>query len=135
VLGVHSTLRNEEWRVFVQTRAQGRVTEVFRGGWIADYADAASFLLPFAERQALNTTGYDDGAFAALLRAAAAQAEPAQRNALLAQAETRLLAAHAIVPIYFYTSKHLVHPSVLGFEPNPLDRHPSRFLRIAAEPQ
>ena len=47
--------------------------------------------------------------------------------------EARLLAAHAIVPIYFYTSKHLVRPEVRGFEANPLDRHPSRFLSWAAK--
>jgi len=35
------------------------------------------------------------------------------------------------VPLYFYTSKHLVSPRLRGFEPNPLDRHPSRFLRFA----
>jgi oligopeptide transport system substrate-binding protein len=40
-----------------------------------------------------------------------------------------LLAAQAILPLYFYTSKHLVSPEVEGFEANPLDRHPSRFLR------
>jgi oligopeptide transport system substrate-binding protein len=133
VLGVHTTLRNEEWRVFVQTRAQGRITEVFRGGWIADYADPASFLQPFAGHQALNTTGYKDTEFVALLRAATGTADASPRNALLAQAEARLLAAHAIVPVYHYTSKHLVDARVLGFEANPLDRHPSRFMSLAAE--
>jgi oligopeptide transport system substrate-binding protein len=33
--------------------------------------------------------------------------------------------------VYFYTSKHLVRPEVGGFEDNPLDRHPSRFLTLA----
>ena len=54
----------------------------------------------------------------------------AARSALLRQAEARLLSAHAIVPLYFYTSKHLVRPEVRGFEANPLDRHPTRFLRL-----
>ena len=53
-------------------------------------------------------------------------------------AEARLLSLHAIVPVYFYTSKHLVRPEVLGFEANPLDHHPSRWLRlrtpVAAKP-
>lgn len=38
-LGVNTQLINEEWKVFVNNRRMGVVTEVFRGGWIADYAD------------------------------------------------------------------------------------------------
>ena len=45
-----------------------------------------------------------------------------------------LLSGHALVPIYFYTSKHLVRPEVQGFEANPLDHHASRFLRLEPRP-
>ena len=57
----------------------------------------------------------------------------AKANRLLREAEARLLAHHAVIPLYFYTSRHLVRPEVDGFEANPLDRHPSRFLRLRAE--
>lgn len=128
-LGVLTELRNEEWKVFVANRRQRRVTEVFRGGWIADYNDAATFLDLFARGSPLNWAGFDDQEFEALRAQAAASADPAQRSALLAGAEARLLEAHALLPLYFYTSKHLVDPRLAGFEANPLDRHPSRFLR------
>jgi oligopeptide transport system substrate-binding protein len=108
-LGVITELRNEEWKVFVANRRQGRVTEVFRGGWIADYDDAVTFLDLFAEGSALNWAGYVDAEFERLRAEAAASI--------------------ALLPLYFYTSKHLVDPRLQGYEPNPLDRHPSRFLR------
>lgn len=128
VLGVQVRLRNEEWKVFVGNRRQKVITQVFRGGWIADVDDARNFLDGFRAGSAANWTGYDDARFTALLDAADRAPTLAERSALLRQAEARLLAAHAIVPIYFYTSKHLVRPEVRGFEANPLDRHPSRFL-------
>lgn len=129
VLGVRTRLRNEEWKVFVQNRRQGRVTEVFRGGWIADMADPASFLDLFRSDSELNWSGWRDRDYDHLLDAAQASSDAAQRADLQGAAERRLLAAQAILPLYFYTSKHLVSPEVEGFEANPLDRHPSRFLR------
>ena len=70
-----------------------------------------------------------DAYFDALRRRAATRPAGAARSALLAAAEQRLLDAHALVPIYFYTSKHLVDAQLDGFVANPLDRHASRWLR------
>lgn len=132
-LGVRVRLRNEEWRVFVQNRRQRAITEVFRGGWIADVADARNFLIGFGDDGALNWMGYDDAGYRAHLTAADAARSESARNARLQAAEARLLDAHALVPLYFYTSKHLVAPQVRGFAPNPLDRHATRWLSLAPE--
>lgn len=138
VLGARVTLRNEEWKVFVGNRKQGVITEAFRGGWIADVNDARNFLANFERGGATNWSGVDDPRFDALMDAADAATTPAERARRLQLAEARLLSLHAIVPVYFYTSKHLVRPEVLGFEANPLDHHPSRWLRlrtpVAAQP-
>jgi oligopeptide transport system substrate-binding protein len=131
VLGAKVRLRNEEWKVFVGNRRQRAITQVFRGGWIADVDDARNFLDNFRAGSAANWTGYADPGFEALLDAADAAPSLAARSQKLREAEARLLSAHAILPIYFYTSKHLVRPEVEGFEANALDRHPSRFLRLA----
>ncbi|MFY2763091.1 peptide ABC transporter substrate-binding protein [Arenimonas sp. MALMAid1274] len=128
VLGAKVRLRNEEWKVFVGSRRQRVITQVFRGGWIADVDDARNFLDNFRGDSASNWTGYDDAGFETLLDQADQAPTLDQRSRLLAQAEARLLADHAILPLYYYTSKHLVRPEVIGFEANALDRHPSRFL-------
>ena len=127
-LGVHVALRNEEWKVFVQNRRQRTITQAFRGGWIADVDDARNFLAAFANEGALNWTGWRDASFNAVIARADAEPDEARRNALLAQAEARLLAAQPVVPLYFYASKHLVKPWVDGYAANPLDHHASRFL-------
>ena len=128
VLGAHVTLRNEEWKVFVGNRKQRVITQAFRGGWIADVNDARNFLANFESGGVTNWSGLDDPGFDALMHAADNAPTPALRALRLQQAEARLLSQHAVLPIYFYTSKHLVRPEVQGFEVNLLDHHPSRFL-------
>ena len=130
VLGINVRLRNEEWKVFVGNRKQRVITQVFRGGWIADVPDARNFLAAFGSDGPLNWTGYDDAGFRERLARADAARSEAARNAWLHAAETRLLAHDAVIPLYFYTSKHLVDPRVRGFQGNALDRHASRWLSL-----
>ncbi|MBL0039580.1 MAG: peptide ABC transporter substrate-binding protein [Xanthomonadales bacterium] len=131
-LGVRTHLVNEEWKVFVQNRRSGRLTEVFRGGWIADVDDPLAFLDAFDGASPTNWTGYGDAAFSRSLAAARATPDPALRMQRFVDAETRLLQSQPILPIYFYVSKHLVRDEVEGFVANPLDRHPSRWMRLRA---
>lgn len=130
VLGARVRLRNEEWKVFVGNRRQRVITQVFRGGWIADVPDARNFLAAFAGDGALDWTGWHDpGVRERIARADAAGGEAA-RNAWLHAAETRLLQGDAVIPLYFYASKHLVDARVRGYEANALDHHASRWLRL-----
>ena len=129
-LGVRVRLRNEEWRVFVQNRRQRAITQVFRGGWIGDVADPRNFLAGFADDGALNWPGYGDPHYRTLVARADTARSEAARNAWLRAAETRLLHQHALIPLYFYTSKHLVADAVDGWQANPLDRHATRWLRL-----
>lgn len=128
VLGVQTVLRHEEWKVFVSNRRARRVTEVFRAGWVADYVDPISFLEGFVSDSPLNAVGYSSAAYDRLIRSAGAEIRAAERARLLRQAEALLLADQAILPIYAYTSKHLVSPALCGFQIHPLDHHPSAEL-------
>ena len=67
----------------------------------------------------------------ALMQQADLASTPRQRAVLMQQAEIRLLSEHAVMPVYFYVSKHLVSPQVQGYDTNLLDHHPSRFLRLS----
>lgn len=127
-LGIKVRLRNEEWKSFVQNRREGRITQIFRGGWIGDLDDPSTFLSLFSGDQALNWSGWHDDTFDHLLRTA--EENPAQRLNIMRSAEQRLLDQHVIIPIYFYTSKHLVADRVQGYVPNLLDRHASRWIRL-----
>ncbi len=128
-LGVRTRQVNEEWKVFVANRRQGRITEVVRGGWIADWRDAANFLQLFESDSPLNYTGWRDAEFDRLM-AAAAGSEGEARLDHLRQAEARLLDQQVIIPLYYYVSRHLVKPEVAGFEDNVMDIHLSRWLSL-----
>ena len=128
VLGLNVELLNEEWKVFVNNRRLGTVTQVFRGGWIADYADPASFLNLFTSRSELNTTFYADDTFDALMAATAIE-NADSRFELLRRAESRLLEDMPVIPLYYYVSRHLVRPGIAGFTDNVRDIHLTRYLR------
>lgn len=128
VLGVQTSLVNEEWKVFVSNRRQRAATQVFRWGWIGDFNDPVSFLDLFRSGQSLNNAGYDDPQYDALLKKAAGL-RGSERMATLLQAEQRLMEAHAVLPLYGYVSKHLVSSRIGGWEDHLLDRHPSAGLK------
>ncbi|MGD8384641.1 MAG: peptide ABC transporter substrate-binding protein [Lysobacterales bacterium] len=129
VLGVTSSLVNEEWKVFVNDRRQGTVTQVFRGGWIADYADPTSFLDLFRSGNELNTTFYSNPTYDRLLDQAALLSGKL-RMQRLEKAERMLLADMPVIPLFFYVSRHMVKPQVTGFEANIRDIHLSRYLGV-----
>ncbi|NBB93761.1 MAG: peptide ABC transporter substrate-binding protein [Gammaproteobacteria bacterium] len=128
-LGVQTGLVNEEWKVFIANRRQGRITEVFRGGWIADWRDAGNFLQLFESDGPGNYTFFDDPEFDRLMRRAARERGD-ERLSTLREAESLLLDEQVIVPLYYYVSRHLVDPAVRGFEDNPMDIHLSRWMAL-----
>jgi oligopeptide transport system substrate-binding protein len=128
-LGVQTRLVNEEWKVFVTNRRQGRLTEVFRGGWIADWRDAANFLQLFVSDHPGNYTFFDDQRYDELMGRTTRLRGP-ERLEMLRAAESRLLEAQAIIPLYYYVSRHLVKPEVSGFKDNPMDVHLSRWMTL-----
>ncbi len=132
VLGVNTQLVNEEWKVFVNNRRMGVVTEVFRGGWIADYADPTSFLDLFISGSRLNSTFYQNVNFNLLMKSAEISSGSA-RMELLQQAEAQLMKDMPVIPLYYYVSRHLVRPRISGFVDNVRDIHLSRYLGVVSE--
>jgi oligopeptide transport system substrate-binding protein len=132
VLGINTELVNEEWKVFVNNRKMGVVTEVFRGGWIADYADPASFLDLFVGGEPLNHVFYRNARYDNSMESARQASGEARMN-LLQQAEVQLMRDTPVIPLYYYVSRHLVRPDVTGFMDNIRDIHLSRYLGRQAE--
>jgi len=128
VLGVHTRLINEEWKVFLQNRRLMQVTEVFRAGWIGDYNDAYTFSSLWHSRHGLNDTGYNNPEYDALLEQSQKAHDPEQRQNLLQKAEQILISDQPIIPIYFYVTKRLLNPRLTGWEPNIMDHHYSRSM-------
>jgi len=129
-LGVETTLVNEEWKVFLQTRKNRDAWEVFRFSWVGDYNDANTFLEIMHSQHGQNDAAYASPGYDALLDAAAAETDMQSRATLLQQAERKMLNDYPVMPLYFYVSKHLVKPWVKGYQPNIMNRDQTRYLRI-----
>jgi oligopeptide transport system substrate-binding protein len=129
-LGIDTELIDEEFRVYLQSRRDKSKWEVVRLAWNADYNDASNFLDIFRSRSSNNDTGYSNPLFDKLLDDAAKSADPENRRALLENAERVMLADYPALPLYFYVSKRLVKPYLVGVKPNPLDRVASKTLVI-----
>ena len=136
VLGVQATLVNEELKVFLQNREQKVLTQVFRAGWISDYADAYSFLNLFRTGHGRNDYAYSNTLYDALLDEIAAERIPSRRRRLMFEAERLLLTETPFIPVYTFVTKRMVNPRLKGWQSNVMDHHYSKdmfFLKAASE--
>ncbi|MCW8925209.1 MAG: peptide ABC transporter substrate-binding protein, partial [Xanthomonadales bacterium] len=128
VLGAQATLLNEETKVFLQNRRQKVLTQVFRAGWIGDYADAYSFLNLFRTGNRHNDFGYSNPMYDSLLDEIAAERIPSRRRRLMYEAERILQADLPFIPVYTYVKKRMVSPRLKGWQSNVLDHHYSKDM-------
>jgi len=129
-LGVETTLIDEEFRVFLESRHNRKYWNVVRLAWNADYNDASNFLDIFRVHSSNNDTGYSNPTFEGFMDQAAIASNPEVRRNLLERAERLMLDDYPVIPLYFFVSKRLVKPYVLGVRPNSLDRVGSKTLVI-----
>jgi oligopeptide transport system substrate-binding protein len=131
VLGVESTLINEEAQVLLESIRMQDVTEIFRLSWTGDYNDAHTFLSVMESDNPSNTTGYSNPEYDELMAKAATQTDPSLRQVYLEEAERLLLSEHPVIPLYFYVNKNMVSPRVHGWGDNVLNYHYSQHLSLS----
>jgi len=133
VLGVETTLINEEFQVMLANITQKKVTQIFRMTWSGDYNDAHTFLATLESDNPSNLTGYQSEEYDSLMESAAAQTDPDRRKVFLAEAEGVMLRDHPLIPLYFYVNKSMVSKRVKGWGDNVLNYHYSQHLRLATK--
>ena len=132
-LGVTVSLRNTEWKVYLDLVDQ-KDYQIARAGWIGDYVDPNTFLDCFVTDGGNNNTGWSHAKYDELIRAAAAEADPKKRAAIFHEAEQILIEQELpILPIYIYVNQGMLRDTVLGWEENVLDSHPFRYISIDDE--
>ncbi len=121
-LGIQAKLRNEEWKVYLDTQNTLRF-DVSRSAWIGDYADPNTYSDLFVTGGENNKTGWGDPEYDRLIDAATREFDKAARMELLRQAEAILVDELPILPVYFYVTQNVVAPRLGGFFGNALDEH------------
>ncbi len=129
-LNIDITISNQEWKVYLNSVSQ-REFQVARRGWIGDYVDANNFLDLFITDGGNNNTGYASDEFDDIILNLAPKAKTRdERYGLFYKAETMMMNEMPIIPIYTYTSKHLIHPSVEGIYPNLMDSLNLKYVKL-----
>ena len=129
-LNVDVTISNQEWKVYLNSVSQ-REFQIARRGWIGDYVDANNFLDLFITDGGNNNTGYASEEFDDIILNLAPKAQTRdERYGLFYKAETMMMNEMPIIPIYTYTSKHLIHPSVEGIYPNLMDSLNLKYVKL-----
>jgi oligopeptide transport system substrate-binding protein len=131
VLGVETSLRNEEWKVYLESRDKLQFQTV-RAAWIGDYRDPNTFISYLrSDIGEQNPSAYKNKDYDQLAIEADKTNDAAKRFALMAKAEQILLNDHPFAPIYFYSNQHIVSKKVQGWDDNIMDWHPSRFISLS----
>lgn len=132
LLGVQVTLRNMEWKTYLDARRAGDFM-LSRQSWDATYDEPSTFLNTLQSTSVENVGHWSDAEYDRLLKQAESVADPVTRNVLYSQAELRINQQAPIIPIYYQPLIKLLKPYVGGFPVhNPQDYIYSKELYIVA---
>jgi ABC-type oligopeptide transport system substrate-binding subunit len=116
-LGVTITLRNMDWKTFLNVKSKLEYKGFARGSWGADYMDPFTFLGLFYTGGE-SATGWVDQKFVRMLDEANRMLDQKKRYELLARAEEYMLAAQPVIPIDTPAVNWVKKPYVKGMYPN-----------------
>lgn len=133
-VGILATLRPKpltEYQAFAVSGEQ----ELFRLGWIAPYPSADAILAPlFLSGFPNNLTGFSSAVVDEHLRAARAQADPAERVPQWQAAERAVLAELPVIPIAQFELHSVASPRVRGLRVTAAGSFDARDVWLAPAP-
>lgn len=129
-LGVDLALRNEEWKVYLES-VNGGDYQLARAGWIGDFPDPHTFLDLWATGGGNNRTGYSDPEYDRLLGSALSAPDEAARMEIYQRLDALLARDAPVIPLYFYKRVYLLSPKVRGWEPDVLDNRAWKNIGLA----
>lgn len=115
VLGVETSIKNQEWKTFIDTRQQGDFV-IARDGWVADYNSVSTYLILYECNNSQNHSNYCDKRYDGLVDQGNASLSPQKQQKYYHEALRIALADYTIIPLYQYTYQRLVKPYVLNYD-------------------
>jgi oligopeptide transport system substrate-binding protein len=132
VLGIETSLRNEEWGSLQDSQQQMKYL-ASRRTWGGDYLDPNTFLDMYVTNGENNCTGFGQPEYDELISGAAKESDEKKRMEMLERAERLLMDEMPIIPVYYYVSRNMVRPNVRGFWNNLQDNHPLHAIWLDSE--
>ena len=128
-LGVEVELVNSEFRD-IQRRARIGDYDVMRFAYFSPFADASGYLNLYRSGDSSNFAGFSNPDFDRLMAEANSIGVMSKRAETMHAAEKILMDSYAIIPIYHYAGRRLVHQYVKGWIENPRNSNQSRYLTV-----
>jgi oligopeptide transport system substrate-binding protein len=128
-VGIEAELVDKEFRALIKDRLTGNY-QVLRTAFFSPIDDPYFFLELLETGNPGNNSRYSNPAFDELLRRSSFAATPAEREALMMQAERLAMADQPVIPIFYYVWRRLVQPYVKGWKESAIDNTATRYLRI-----
>lgn len=119
-LNVDVTLRNEEWKVFLNSRRQLDY-QISRSGWLPFSPEPAELYELNSGWSDSNETGWSDPEFDEVLHNARQEMDVTKRHALYHRLDEILLREQPTIPFAFYARTRLVHPTIAGWPANHME--------------
>jgi oligopeptide transport system substrate-binding protein len=129
-LGVDVSLRNEEWKVYLDSVDNLRY-DIARAGWIGDFPDPHGFLDLWVTGGGNNDTGYANPDYDRLLASALRAPDEPARMAIYRELDSMLTRDLPVIPLYFYKRVFLLDPRVKNWVPNLLDQRAWKHIDLA----
>ena len=126
-IGVQTRLHHADLASHFAALRQGDF-EVAEAGWFGENNPEHYLELLMSTTGNVNYGRFQDAEYDTLMQRAKATASVPERIALMQQAEVRGLSLDPVVPLYSVTIRSLVRKGVRGWQANPRNVHPARFL-------
>jgi oligopeptide transport system substrate-binding protein len=133
-LGITVSIKNQEWKTFLNGRSKLEYKGFARGGWVGDYMDPLTYLTLFSTPGGDNGTGWYDPKFVKMLNDANKTLDKAKRFEMLAKAEAYMLDAQPVISLATAATNWVKKPYVKGLYPNPTTMHAWKFVYIEHDP-
>lgn len=130
-LGIKTSLRGQEWKVFLGQRNKGHFM-LARSGWFGDYGDPTTFVDLFRTGHGNNDFGHSDPWYDDFLDEAARETDPAERMKMLRRAEQYVMGEKFVMlPLYQYKLVHLYDPDkVTGVTLHPRNLQMYHYIEV-----
>jgi len=131
-LGVQVVLKNEEWKVFLVTRQQGRY-QMARAGWFPYADEPTDYFQLLVKDSTYNDARWAHDEYSRLYREASTDLDRERRHTRYRRMEAIVADETPIVPLYFHSQVRLVDTSVQGWTHNLFDDRPIANLWLSGK--
>jgi oligopeptide transport system substrate-binding protein len=128
-LGINIGVLSQDWQVYLDAMRNLNYGITF-GGWVGDYPDPSTFLGLWRTGDGNNNTGWGSPEYDKLYAQAEVNPNYEERMSTLQRAETVMLNASAVVPIYWHVNYYLRRPDVLNFNDSVLEHRAYKALDL-----